>query len=75
MQDNSQNTFTGGLDRDSDYRVIKNDRYVDATDVDTYSNDRNSNYSISPLHSSTLAFAIPNITSQSQIMRLAYKQI
>lgn len=74
MQDNSQNTFTGGLDRDSDYRVIKNDRYVDATDVDTYSNDRNSNYSISPLHSSTLAFAIPNITSQSQIMRLAYKQ-
>lgn len=74
MQDNSQNTFTGGLDRDSDYRVIKNDRYVDATDVDTYSNDRNSNYSISPLHSSTLAFAIDNITSQSQIMRLAYKQ-
>ena len=49
MQDNSQNTFTGGLDRDSDYRVIKNDRYVDATDVDTYSNDRNSNYSISPI--------------------------
>lgn len=74
MQDNSQNTFTGGLDRDSDYRVIKNDRYVDATDVDTYSNDRNSTYSISPLHSSTLAFTIPNITSQSQIMRLAYKQ-
>lgn len=74
MQDNSQNTFTGGLDRDSDYRVIKNDRYVDATDVDTYSNDRNSTYSISPLHSSTLAFAIPNPAFQSQIMRLAYKQ-
>ena len=74
MQDNSQNTFTGGLDRDSDYRVIKNDRYVDATDVDTYSNDRNSTYSVSPLHSSTSAFNIDNITSQSQIMRLAYKQ-
>ena len=73
MQDNSQNTFTGGLDRDSDYRVIKNDRYVDATDVDTYSNDRNSNYSISPLHSSTLAFAIDNITSQSQITKLYYE--
>lgn len=77
MQDNSQNTFTGGLDRDSDYRVIKNDRYVDATDVDTYSNDRNSTYSISPLHSSTLAFTIPSIggvTTEAQIMRLSYKQ-
>jgi len=77
MQDNSQNTFTGGLDRDSDYRVIKNDRYVDATNVDTYSNDRNSNYSVSPLHSSTLAFTIDNITgvtTEAQIMRLSYKQ-
>jgi len=77
MQDNSQNTFTGGLDRDSDYRVIKNDRYVDATDVDTYSNDRNSNYSVSPLHSSTLAFTIASITgvtTEAQIMRLSYKQ-
>jgi hypothetical protein len=73
MQDNSQNTFTGGLDRDSDYRVIKNDRYVDATDVDTYSNDRNSTYSVSPLHSSTSAFTIPSIASQAQITKLYYE--
>jgi hypothetical protein len=73
MQDNSQNTFTGGLDRDSDYRVIKNDRYVDATDVDTYSNDRNSTYSVSPLHSSTLAFTISSIASQAQITKLYYE--
>ena len=73
MQEVQTNTFYGGLDRDSDYRVIPNDRYVEALNVDIYSIDRNSNKAISPLHSSELKFTIPNVASQLQYTKLYWE--
>ena len=70
MQDTQINTFTGGLDSDSDLRSVPDSRYIDATNVDTYSVENNSQRSVSPLKGTTLAFSVPSVSSQYQITRV-----
>jgi hypothetical protein len=70
MQDTQINTFTGGLDSDSDLRSVPDSRYIDATNVDTYSVENNSQRSVSPLKGTTLAFGVPSVGSQYQITRV-----
>ncbi len=70
MQDTQINTFTGGLDSDSDLRSVADSRYIDASNVDIYSVDSNSRKSISPLKGTTLAISAQSVTSQYQITRV-----
>ena len=73
MQDVQVNTFGGGLDFDSDLRVVKSDRYVDALNVETMSTEKSGISSISPMKSSTLAFPIPDIEDIVQYTKLSYE--
>lgn len=70
MQDIQINTFTGGLDSDSDLRSVPDSRYIDAINVDTYSIESNSKKSVSPLRGTTLAVTIPSVSSSNQITRV-----
>ena len=72
MQDTQINTFTGGLDSDSDLRSVPDSRYIDATNVDTYSVENNSQKSISPLKGTTMAISPSGITTQVQITRVKF---
>lgn len=73
MQDVQVNTFSGGLDFDSDLRTIKSDRYVDALNVETLSIEKNGVNSISPMKSSALAFSVPDIIGTDQVTKLKYE--
>lgn len=73
MQDVQVNTFSGGLDFDSDLRTIKSDRYVDALNVETLSIEKNGVNSITPMKSSALAFSVPDIEAQAQYTKLKYE--
>ena len=73
MQDVQVNTFSGGLDFDSDLRTIKSDRYVDALNVETLSIEKNGVNSITPMKSSALAFSVPDIIGTAQVTKLKYE--
>lgn len=73
MQDVQVNTFSGGLDFDSDLRTIKSDRYVDALNVETLSVEKNGVNSITPMKSSALAFSVPDIIGTAQVTKLKYE--
>lgn len=71
MQDTQINTFTGGLDSDSDLRSVADSRYIDAANVDIYSVDSNSRKSISPLRGTEIAISPTIVSTQVQTTRVA----
>ena len=72
MQESQVNTFGGGLDFDSDPRVIKNDRYINALNVETMSVEKSGMNAINPMQSSALAFTLPDVIDQVQFTKVRY---
>jgi len=74
MQDIQSNSFGGGLDFDSDPRVIKNDRYINALNVETMSVEKSGMNAINPMQSSELAFTLPSVIDQVQFTKVRYTE-
>ena len=74
MQESQVNTFGGGLDFDSDPRVIKNDRYINALNVETMSVEKSGMNAINPMQSSALAFTLPSVIDQVQFTKVRYTE-
>jgi hypothetical protein len=72
MIDNQQNIFIGGVDKDTDYRVIKSDRLVGALNAEFMSEEEGRITSVEPMHSSSLAYTIPDVTAQNLRFRITY---
>jgi hypothetical protein len=72
MAQDNQNFVFGGLDSDTDLRTVKNDRYIDANDVEHFIDDQNTIGGIRPAKGTKLAYTIPNITLRNNSYRIPF---
>lgn len=72
MIESETHLFNGGLDQDTDKRLIGADKITNANDVDYMSFDGGKTFSLQPLPSSNIAYTILDVTRQAQVDRLFY---
>ena len=75
MIDNQQNIFIGGVDRDTDYRAVRNDRLVGALNASFMSDEEGRVTSVEPLHSSFPAFSVPPVSEEDVVFRATYESL
>lgn len=71
MQEN-QNFVFGGLDTDSDLRVVGSNRYISGSEIEHFIDDQNTIGSVTPAKGTKLAYTIPNITPQNVSFRIPF---